>query len=144
MGDVLLMKVQVLFVGRPRDPHLNGFAEEFIKRATRYGQVEMREIDPRKYDPFARHVGAQFVLLDPTGKLCDSYAFAEMIREAELSARDLVFVIGGHDGLLPEWKAKGSLLSISRMTFPHELARAILAEQIYRGYTILRGHPYPR
>ena len=56
-----------------------------------------------------------------------------------------VFVVGGADGLPPAWRERAPwLLSLSAMTFPHELARAMLAEQIYRAYTILRGHPYPR
>jgi 23S rRNA (pseudouridine1915-N3)-methyltransferase len=57
----------------------------------------------------------------------------------------MVYVLGGHDGLPPEWKPRADLLlSLSPMTFPHELARAMLAEQIYRALTTLRGHPYPR
>jgi 23S rRNA (pseudouridine1915-N3)-methyltransferase len=57
----------------------------------------------------------------------------------------LVFLIGGHDGLPPEWRSRtAQLLSLSTMTFPHELARAMLAEQIYRALATLRGHPYPR
>jgi 23S rRNA (pseudouridine1915-N3)-methyltransferase len=56
-----------------------------------------------------------------------------------------VFLLGGHDGLPPEWKPRADLLlSLSVMTFPHELARAMLAEQIYRAFTTLNGHPYPR
>jgi 23S rRNA (pseudouridine1915-N3)-methyltransferase len=138
------MKVHVLYVGKARDPHLNGFAEEFVKRANRFGQVEMREINPRRYDPFARHPEAKIVMLDPKGTQRDSMAMANLVMSAETAACDLVFLIGGHDGLLPEWRSKGVLFSLSPMTFPHELARAILAEQIYRAYTILRGHPYPR
>jgi 23S rRNA (pseudouridine1915-N3)-methyltransferase len=62
-----------------------------------------------------------------------------------MDGRDLVFVIGGHDGLPPGWSARADLLlSLSLMTFPHELARAMLAEQIYRAFATLRGHPYPR
>jgi 23S rRNA (pseudouridine1915-N3)-methyltransferase len=53
--------------------------------------------------------------------------------------------VGGADGLPPDWSPRADLLlSLSRMTFPHELARAVLAEQIYRAFTTLRGHPYPR
>jgi 23S rRNA (pseudouridine1915-N3)-methyltransferase len=68
-----------------------------------------------------------------------------MIEQAEREAREIVFLIGGHDGLPPAWKTRADLLlSLSPMTFPHELARAMLAEQIYRAFTTLRGHPYPR
>ncbi len=59
--------------------------------------------------------------------------------------RDLVFLVGGAEGLPTDCRARaGLLLSLSPMTFPHELARAMLAEQIYRAFAILRGHPYPR
>ena len=58
---------------------------------------------------------------------------------------DLVFAVGGHDGHSEEWRKRADMLvSLSAMTMPHELARAVLAEQIYRAFTILRGHPYPR
>lgn len=138
------MKIYLLFVGKPKDKHLNGFAEEFIKRATRYASVEMREIEVRKVDPFVKYPEARHVLLDPQGEALNSHEIAGLVKQAEESARDLVFTIGPHDGLPEAWRGKGQLLSISRMTFTHELARAILAEQIYRALTMLRGHPYSR
>lgn len=62
-----------------------------------------------------------------------------------MEGRDLVFVVGGAEGLPAAWKPRADLLlSLSPMTFPHELARAMLAEQVYRASTTLRGHPYPR
>jgi 23S rRNA (pseudouridine1915-N3)-methyltransferase len=77
--------------------------------------------------------------------MMDSQRFAGLLSEAELHARDLVFLVGGHDGLPAEWKPRADLLlSLSPLTMPHELARAVLAEQIYRGLTMLRGHPYAR
>lgn len=75
----------------------------------------------------------------------DSAKFAALFEEAERIGRDLVFVVGGHDGLEPEWRKNADLLlSLSPMTFPHEMARAMIAEQIYRAFATLRGHPYPR
>jgi 23S rRNA (pseudouridine1915-N3)-methyltransferase len=62
-----------------------------------------------------------------------------------MHGHDLVFLIGGHDGLPAGWRTRADLLlSLSAMTMPHELARAVLAEQIYRGFAILNGHPYVR
>jgi 23S rRNA (pseudouridine1915-N3)-methyltransferase len=62
-----------------------------------------------------------------------------------MEGRDLLLLVGGADGLPPGWSARADLLlSLSRMTLPHELARVVLAEQIYRAFTTLRGHPYPR
>jgi 23S rRNA (pseudouridine1915-N3)-methyltransferase len=135
------MKIYLYFIGKPRDAHANAMAEEYIKRSTRFQKCEMREIDPRKFDPFEKHPAALKILLDPAGRACDSAAFARMVGEG----RDLVFVIGGADGLPEEWRSRADrLLAISPMTMPHELARVVLAEQIYRALTTLRGHPYPR
>lgn len=105
----------------------------------------MREIQPDKFDPWSKHPSAVKVLLDPAGRQWSSTQFIEWIATTETEGRDVLFVVGGHDGLPPLWKPKADvLLSLSLMTFPHELARAMLAEQIYRAFTTLRGHPYPR
>jgi 23S rRNA (pseudouridine1915-N3)-methyltransferase len=139
------VKIWVYFIGKPRDAASNGIAAEFLKRTSRYASCEMREIQPARFDPWARHPSAAKLLLDPAGKELDSAAFTNLIAQAEMEGRDQVFVIGGADGLPAEWRPKADLLlSLSRMTFPHELARAMLAEQIYRAFTTLRGHPYPR
>ena len=139
------MKISVYYIGKPRDLHANAIAAEFLKRSSRYTSCEMREISPARFDLFAKHPSAQKVFLDPGGKPMDSAGFVSLIASAEQTGRDVVFLIGGHDGLPPLWKPKADLLlSLSSMTFPHELARAMLAEQIYRAFTTLRGHPYPR
>jgi 23S rRNA (pseudouridine1915-N3)-methyltransferase len=105
----------------------------------------MREIVPARFDLFAKHAAAQKIFLDPAGRSLDSAAFAKLLGRAEDGARDVIFLIGGHDGLPPEWKSHADLLlSVSSLTFPHEMARAVLAEQIYRAFATLRGHPYPR
>ena len=141
------MKVHLYYIGKPRDDHSNAIADEFMKRTTRYIKCEMREIHPGRFDPWDRHPNARKILLDPLGRAATSEEFSKIVGEAELEARDLIFVVGGADGLPHEWRnrtADASLLSLSKMTFPHELARAMLAEQLYRAVTILRGHPYPR
>ncbi|MCC6366540.1 MAG: 23S rRNA (pseudouridine(1915)-N(3))-methyltransferase RlmH [Bryobacterales bacterium] len=139
------MKLYLYFIGKARDEHANAIAAEFLKRATRWAACEMREIDPRRFDLPARHPSAKKVFLDPAGKSIDSSRFASMLEGWEKEARDVVFLVGGADGLPPPWKDKADLLlSLSAMTFPHELARAMLAEQIYRAFATLRGHPYPR
>jgi 23S rRNA (pseudouridine1915-N3)-methyltransferase len=139
------MKILLYYVGKPRDPRANRMAEEFILRSTRYARCEMREIVPARFDPWAKHPTATKVLLDPSGKAMDSAQFAKLVSQAEQEARDLVFLIGGATGLPEAWrKNRGVLLSLSAMTMPHELARVVLAEQIYRAFTLLRGHPYPK
>jgi 23S rRNA (pseudouridine1915-N3)-methyltransferase len=139
------VKIYLYYIGKPRDPHANAIAGDFLARAARYCPAEMREIRPEKTDLFARHPDAHKVFLDPSGRTMDSDAFARLLARAEMEGLDLVFLVGGHDGLPPEWRERAdTLLSLSAMTFPHELARAIIAEQIYRGFAILRRHPYVR
>ena len=141
-----LVKIVVYYHGKPRDEHANAFAAEFLKRAGRYIACETREIHPDRFDLFAVHPTAWRVLLDPAGRTFDSESFArQVVDKQRQAARDLIFFIGGADGLPPAWRPKADLLlSLSPMTFPHELARAILAEQIYRAVAILNGHPYAR
>ena len=120
-------------------------AADFVKRVSRYSFAEMREIRPERTDPWAKHPAARKILLDPAGQTVDSAAFTAWIAAAEREARDLVFVVGGHDGLPPGWAARADrLLSLTPLTLPHELARVVLAEQLYRAFATLRGHPYPR
>jgi 23S rRNA (pseudouridine1915-N3)-methyltransferase len=139
------VKIFVYFIGKPKDPHTNAVAADFLARAARYSPAAMQEIRPDRVDLWAKHPTARKIFLDPAGKSMDSAAFAQLIARAEMEGRDLLFLIGGHDGLPPGWGSRADLLlSLSAMTFPHELARAMLAEQIYRAFATLRGHPYPR
>ncbi|MEN6534939.1 MAG: 23S rRNA (pseudouridine(1915)-N(3))-methyltransferase RlmH [Bryobacteraceae bacterium] len=140
-----MARIWLYYIGKPRDPDANRLAAEFIKRTGRYAKCEMQEINPQRVDLWKKHPSATKILLDPAGRTMDSAAFSALIGKAEVEARDLVFVIGGADGLPAGWKPKADLLlSISAMTFPHEVARVMLAEQLYRAFTTLRGHPYPR
>jgi 23S rRNA (pseudouridine1915-N3)-methyltransferase len=139
------VKLFLYYIGKARDEHANAIAAEFIKRSSRYSSCEMREITPERFDLFERHPSAKKVFLDPAGKTMDSAGFISLVQNAEDEGRELVFLIGGHDGLPAAWKPRADLLlSLSSMTFPHELARAMLTEQIYRAFMTLRGHPYPR
>lgn len=135
------MKLFLYYIGKARDAHANAMSAEYIKRSTRFAKCEMREIHPGRFDLFEKHPSAKKILLDPGGRSLDSAEFTKLIEEG----RDTVFLIGGADGLPPQWKPRADLLlALSPMTMPHELARAVLAEQIYRALTTLRGHPYPR
>lgn len=158
------MKLFLYYIGKPRDAHANAIAGEYLKRSMRYADCQMREIRystahkghqrakaktacalPHRFDLFAKHPSARKIFLDPAGRAMSSAQFTEAIALAERSSQDLVFLVGGHDGLPPEWISRADLLlSLSPMTYPHELARVMLAEQIYRAFTTLRGHPYPR
>lgn len=139
------MNIYLYFIGKPKNTAANAMAAEYLKMASRYIPCQSREIVPTRFDPWKQHPSASKILLDPLGKTMDSPQFARWFEKTELESRDLVFIIGGHDGLPAAWRDKGDLLlSLSAMTWPHELARAMLAEQIYRALATLRGHPYPR
>jgi 23S rRNA (pseudouridine1915-N3)-methyltransferase len=139
------VKVFLYHIGKPRSAEANRIAADFVDRIARYAPCEMREIRPERFDPWQRHPSALKVLLDPAGREMDSRQFTSLVEKAEMEGRDLLFLVGGADGLAPAWRVRADLLlSLSRLTFPHELARAVLAEQIYRAFATLRGHPYPR
>jgi 23S rRNA (pseudouridine1915-N3)-methyltransferase len=139
------MRVWIYYIGKMRDQHANAIAQEYVKRISRYATVEMREIDPDRFDLFGRHPSARKVFLDPAGRALSTAEFVDIFQKGETVGQELLFLVGGHDGLPPQWRPKADLLlSLSGMTFPHELARAMLTEQIYRAFTTLRGHPYPR
>ena len=144
-GNPARVKIWLYYFGKPRDAHANSLAQDYMARAGRFCPCEMRELRPARSDFWARHASARRILLDPAGKAMDSRAFTALVARAELDSRDLVFLVGGADGLPEGWAARAeALLSLSAMTLPHELARAMLAEQIYRALATLRGHPYPR
>jgi 23S rRNA (pseudouridine1915-N3)-methyltransferase len=139
------VKIHLYFIGKPRDAHANALAADYLGRIAHFATVQSSEIRPDRFDLFAKHAAARKVFLDPAGKPMDSEAFAQLMGRLEMTGQELVFLVGGADGLPPEWRDRADLLlSLSPMTFPHELARAMLAEQIYRAFAILRGHPYPR
>lgn len=90
--------------------------------------------------------GALLILLDERGKAADSETFASTIGAwRDQGKRDLMIAIGGADGLDPALHARADLvLNLGKMTWPHQLVRILIAEQLYRAVTILSGHPYHR
>lgn len=138
------MRVSLLFIGRPRDRAANLLAEEYGRRIERFCDFRMQQV--RGEQALDAHERAYKVALDPGGRHLTSGEFASLIEKTQNSAvRELLFLVGGADGLSEPARQKAHLLlSLSRLTLPHELARVILAEQIYRAFTILRNHPYAR
>ncbi|HEV2363065.1 MAG TPA: 23S rRNA (pseudouridine(1915)-N(3))-methyltransferase RlmH [Caulobacteraceae bacterium] len=153
------MRLILLCIGRLRASAESVLAKDFAARATAVGRavglgpVEIVELAPRKSGKAAegeaildRLGGATLIALDEHGQTVDSRAFAALLaarRGAGASA--LAFAIGGAEGLAPSvTRAAGQVLSLGPMTWPHGLARAMLAEQIYRAATILTGGPYHR
>lgn len=90
--------------------------------------------------------GAVIIALDERGKAFDSQEFAGFIGNLrDEGKRDLVIIIGGADGLDPDFRQKATLtLNLGRLTWPHQLVRILITEQLYRAVTILSGHPYHR
>ncbi len=151
--------IRLVVVGRPRGPLAAAAAdyEARLGRALRLEVVEVREEplqrgtaaevlarEARRLDPHLD--GFVLVLLDRTGTALASEALAARLRDwEERPPQRTAFVIGGSYGLAPELVARADVrLSLGPLTLPHQLARVVLAEQLYRATTILRGEPYHR
>jgi 23S rRNA (pseudouridine1915-N3)-methyltransferase len=151
------MKVIVAAVGKPRNAALAAAIEHFEARAARYWPLDIREVreEPARGAPvrlvqereaerlMARVEGATVVVCEEGGTTMSSQAFASFLQSARERARDVAFLIGGAYGLPDSLRARAqSSLALSPWTLPHELARLVLAEQLYRAGTIVRGEPY--
>jgi 23S rRNA (pseudouridine1915-N3)-methyltransferase len=154
------MKIQLLLTGKTRIPFIREGIEEYRSRLVHYTNFQINEqpdlknsgtwpqkkvkeeeaknilkaIDTRDY----------VVLLDERGQHLDSLAFAGLLEKKQYgSFRTMLFVIGGPYGFAEEIYKRADLeLSLSKMTFSHQLVRLIFLEQLYRAYTIMRGEPY--
>lgn len=153
------MKVSVVVVGRVRGPLAEAVAE-YETRAGRYWKLEVSEVSAgsSRGSAGAEEVmaaegerllarvpdGAEIVLLDRAGKAAGSRALAQLLnRHAVHGTPGVAFLVGGAHGVAPEVRERARrVLSLSAMTFPHEVARLLLAEQLYRAGTIVRGEPY--
>jgi len=134
------VKLQLLFIGKPRSREANLLAQEYAGRIKHYCKFEMVQLKDEK--AAAAYSRVFKVVLDPAGEQMTSRELAAFL---EKTTRETAFFVGGAEGFSDEFRARADrLISLSKMTLPHELARIILAEQIYRAFTILRGHPYPR
>jgi len=134
------LKLYLLYIGKPRSREANLLAQDYAQRIERYCPFQMTQLkDERGAQAFDR---ALKVVLDPAGRQMTSPELAAFLEKAQ---RDVAFFIGGADGFSERFRESAyQLLSLSKMTLPHELARVVLAEQIYRAFAILRRHPYPR
>lgn len=157
------MKITIVSVGKIKEKYLNDALAEYGKRLSRYCKLEFMEVaDEKTVDKAGEALNRQvkekegarilnclkpdaFVIaLAIEGSMMDSEEFAEKIRRLGVGGvSHIQFVIGGSLGLAEEVLRRADLLlSFSRMTFPHQLMRVILLEQIYRGYRIISGEPY--
>jgi 23S rRNA (pseudouridine1915-N3)-methyltransferase len=143
------VKLRIVAVGRVKERALRDSIDEYLGRVRRYVPVEEIELADEAGAKLAlqmrKHVaGAHLVALDMGGEERDSVGFARALEQlASTGKGDVAFVIGGKDGLPPEIRREATKIwSLSRLTFPHRLARLVLVEQLYRAMTVLRGEPY--
>jgi 23S rRNA (pseudouridine1915-N3)-methyltransferase len=152
------MRLVVAVVGKARNPALGEAIRDYETRAARYWPLDVHEVreerasgttvervKEREGARLAERVPehAQTVACEHGGRAFDSSQFADFLRRAREDDRDLAFLIGGAFGLNADVVGRATLkLSLAPWTLPHEIARLVLAEQIYRAGTIVRGEPY--
>jgi 23S rRNA (pseudouridine1915-N3)-methyltransferase len=144
------VRVRIIAVGKAKDRGLRSLLGDYYGRIERYAKLEEIELKDGKEaevsDRLARSVPdrSRVVALEVDGRALSSHELAKWIGRAENeSVQTVVFLIGGAYGLPQAVSKKADLrLSLSAMTFPHRLARLVLAEQIYRAFSILRNEPY--
>ena len=138
------MKVRVLFTGKTTDPWIRQGIEEYTGRIRHYVPFELLEL--RDEDQILKSLrnSDHLVLLDERGETFSSIDWARNLEQkAAHLPKDLVFVVGGPYGFPPAVQARcKERLSLSRMTFSHQLVRLVFLEQLYRAFTIIRGEPY--
>ena len=142
------MRLKITWVGKTKEAAIQSLSAEYLKRLQRYIPTEAHEASSEaallKLSDKAARTAPVLVLLDSKGKQLTSEELAGLLREhQDRGTQELIFAIGPADG----WgdlarKRANSILSLGRITLPHELARVVLLEQLYRGFTILAGHPY--
>jgi 23S rRNA (pseudouridine1915-N3)-methyltransferase len=133
------VRIIVLAVGRLRPPFADDM-QHYQKLLARHARVELIEL--REDEQVARRIPdrAHVTLMDREGDTLDSVAFAGFLEERRQSGRDACFIVGGPYGL--DLEGVDRRLSFGPMTLPHQLARVVLMEQLYRGHKILAGEPY--
>lgn len=138
------MKIRVAWVGKTKEPAIQALTDEYLKRTSRYAEIEGIAVkDEAAILALASGSRCKSILLDSRGKQYSSEELAAMLEREQMNAVPLLFAIGGSDGFSEETRhAAGFVLSLGKMTLPHELARVVLVEQIYRAFTILAKHPY--
>ena len=156
------MKIEIVCVGRLKEKYWQDAAHEYLKRLSRYAPVEVVELPdmpvPENLSPAQRTAviqaesqreltrlkpGMTGVALDGRGKSMDSVAFSRYLQGLMREGRDVAFFIGGSLGHSEELlRSCRDSLSMGQMTWPHQLARVMLLEQIYRGFRIMRNEPY--
>jgi 23S rRNA (pseudouridine1915-N3)-methyltransferase len=142
------MKLRLLMLGKTRRPELHTVFDDYVKRIGRFCPIEVNEV--RDADAAAKRLdaarAATALLLDAGGKPQDSGSLARWLGEQrDRGTREVIFICGDADGFPEALRQRvQQRLSLSAMTYSHELARVMLAEQLYRAFAILSGSPYPK
>ena len=141
------MKLRIAWIGKTKDSAIQSLTADYLTRLARYLPTESLELadEAALLKQLEKSRTPQtLVLLDARGQQLSSEQFAEFLRRhQDRGTQSLLFAVGGPDGFSDQALAASSFqLSLGKMTLPHELARVVLLEQLYRGFTILKGHPY--
>lgn len=144
------MKIRLIMLGKTRREEIRDLVDDYAERIRHYAEIEISELrdagraEARKLK--LDEPGSAVVLLDAGGKQWNSRQFARWMGDLrDRGTRQLVFLCGDAEGFPSDLRASASQeISLSALTMPHEFARVILAEQIYRAFAILAGHPYPK
>ena len=143
------MKIRLVMLGKTRGPEIRALVDGYLARIARFAEVavtELREDSSASFRKLTVDSAATVVLLDDAGKHQTSAQFAKWLgEERSHGAREIVFLCGAAEGFPDALRRRATQkVSLSSLTFSHELARAMLAEQLYRAFAILAGHPYPK
>jgi 23S rRNA (pseudouridine1915-N3)-methyltransferase len=143
------MKIRLIMLGKTRREEARALLEDYTARIKHYTPIEisqMRDGGPAALRKLKIDPAALVVVLDAAGKQFTSQQFADWIGGLrDRGLRELVFLCGDAEGFPEELRASAKQkISLSALTMPHEFARVVLAEQIYRAFAILAGHPYPK
>lgn len=138
-----MIKLKILSVGKTKEKWLNEAFNEYLKRLTASVQVDsLWAKDDDQLVEWAQKESS-YISLDPTGRLFTSEQLAHfLIQQWEKKGSRLTLIIGGAEGLPTEIKQRGTLISLSPLTFTHQITRLVLIEQIYRTIEIQKGSQY--
>ena len=143
------MKLKIAWIGKTKNAAIQSLTDDYLKRISRYADVEGLSLaDESALLKLLQKAGTRpaysLVLLDSRGKALSSEEFARFLQDhQQRNPQPLVLAIGPADGFSQEGRnAAASIISFGKMTLAHELARIVLLEQVYRAFTILKGHPY--
>jgi len=140
------MKIKIVWIGKTKEPAIQALTDEYLHRISRYAQVEGVAVhdEATLLQASARTPKSTLVLMDSRGKEYSSGEFARFVGDyQDRNPLPLVFALGPADGFTDAARAAAQhSISLGKMTLAHELARVVLLEQLYRAFTILKGHPY--